>query len=344
MLGNGFDLNLGLKTSYQDFYNYYLDVTPTDSVQEEKHVVINKFKEAIRSNISDWADLELALGKYTEKLKNPDDLHSIYYDLITQLTVYLRKEDELFNSKTFASSTPSRLIKEFLDPASFLRTAFKQNFSEFQRQFVSSVREYRTISFNYTSSFHKLLWRTMPSRANGAGQIVETLNNKKHIIYEPFHLHGNLTQGIFLGVDNIKQISNLDFRASVEVNERMLKPICNREEGFGQDNNCKKALKEANVVCIFGLSLGKTDYTWWSLLKAKLLRENCHLIIFWREEESPIPIMGEMGSLKRKILKRFLSEEEVDKVSDKVSICRNSDFFKLSIEEEVSRGLKLQNF
>lgn len=62
IIGNGFDLNLDLKTSYNDFYKYYETV-------ESKNPNVQKLKEHISKTYDSWADLELALGDYTQHLK-----------------------------------------------------------------------------------------------------------------------------------------------------------------------------------------------------------------------------------------------------------------------------------
>ena len=67
LLGNGFDVSLGIKSSYGDFYKWYYD-KPSDI----KHIqdFRNAIKEDILRDIPDdektWADFELGLGKYTE--------------------------------------------------------------------------------------------------------------------------------------------------------------------------------------------------------------------------------------------------------------------------------------
>ena len=59
IIGNGFDINQGLKTSYKDFYrDYYLK-------QDSSESVIDELKSAISGDIENWSDLELAIGKYT---------------------------------------------------------------------------------------------------------------------------------------------------------------------------------------------------------------------------------------------------------------------------------------
>jgi hypothetical protein len=62
-IGNGFDINLGMRTRYSDFYESYKSI---DSKSDD----VKKLKKEIAEGIVNWSDLELALGKYTENLKD----------------------------------------------------------------------------------------------------------------------------------------------------------------------------------------------------------------------------------------------------------------------------------
>ncbi len=70
LIGNGFDLNLGLKTSYQDFLDYYLKNTNNDTeiIKYFKNII----KEEQENDIDTWADAEIFLGKITEKFDDAD--------------------------------------------------------------------------------------------------------------------------------------------------------------------------------------------------------------------------------------------------------------------------------
>lgn len=53
ILGNGFDLNMGLLTSYSDFYKYYLQVDSPKST--------NLIKQEIGEKPRNWADFVFIL-------------------------------------------------------------------------------------------------------------------------------------------------------------------------------------------------------------------------------------------------------------------------------------------
>ena len=62
LIGNGFDVNAGLNTRYQDFYEYYIKKHPNDMLTK-----------AIGKDKKNWSDLELGVGKYTEQVKKEDE-------------------------------------------------------------------------------------------------------------------------------------------------------------------------------------------------------------------------------------------------------------------------------
>lgn len=54
LIGNGFDLNLGLNTRYSDFYEYYKNQRAKD-----ERPYIRSFLNDLASN-EDWSDFDLA--------------------------------------------------------------------------------------------------------------------------------------------------------------------------------------------------------------------------------------------------------------------------------------------
>lgn len=77
LLGNGFDIQCGLQTSYIHFYEYILKKKYSlDLSQEMDEKFVSKIDNMIYSeiykskdNIQTWADLEFQLGVFTKRLK-----------------------------------------------------------------------------------------------------------------------------------------------------------------------------------------------------------------------------------------------------------------------------------
>ena len=77
LLGNGFDIQCGLKTSYLDFYKYILkkkySIDLTKEIDKDPALKIDNiiYSEIYKSKdkIENWADLEFQLGVFTKRLK-----------------------------------------------------------------------------------------------------------------------------------------------------------------------------------------------------------------------------------------------------------------------------------
>jgi hypothetical protein len=90
IIGNGFDINLGLKTRYVDFYEYYKTI-PT------KSPIVKILKDNIGENFKNWSDLEKALGEYTENFNTIDEFIEVYEDIGDNLGDYLKEQEKDFD-------------------------------------------------------------------------------------------------------------------------------------------------------------------------------------------------------------------------------------------------------
>jgi len=93
ILGNGFDLNIGLNTSYLDFYSFYKNTPSSTSL-------IKKFKNEISADLENWSDLEKSFGEYTSKLNSKNEFFEVFYDVVDNLSEFIGQQqfDVLFNS------------------------------------------------------------------------------------------------------------------------------------------------------------------------------------------------------------------------------------------------------
>ena len=101
LVGNGFDVNLGIKTSYYNFYEWYLK-------QKNNSEIIKQFKQEIANEIKDknipesertWADFETGMGKYTSKFtpETVEDFLDCYEDAQESIVKYLKEQLDSFD-------------------------------------------------------------------------------------------------------------------------------------------------------------------------------------------------------------------------------------------------------
>ena len=94
LIGNGFDLNCGMRTAYKDIYPSYI-------AEHSSSNVISKFKQDISSNIETWSDFESAMARYAGNYDNENDFLECIYDFSAFATDYLTKQELKFKKYLF---------------------------------------------------------------------------------------------------------------------------------------------------------------------------------------------------------------------------------------------------
>ena len=88
IIGNGLDISLGMKTDYQNFYDYYMSQPTLDPV-------ILHLKESIKEGrYQTWADLEAGLGKYSGTISSDKDFLKCLSELKAYLGLYIKEKYE----------------------------------------------------------------------------------------------------------------------------------------------------------------------------------------------------------------------------------------------------------
>ena len=269
-IGNGLDVALGLKTRYPDFYDYYCSLE-----ESERNEDVIKLRKEISKNKEDWKDLECQLGKYTEKVSNSEDMEKICLDLNDSLRVYLLKEQAKVSSEDF---NRRRCIDRLSHPEDFLLNDDKVVFNG---SLNASNRYIDIITLNYTDTLEKVFF-------NGKNGISDSGNDsvgRRWEIGRIYHVHGTLSGSPLVGVDNISQIANKGFAENEDIREIMIKPEANSATKSGVDRRCRDLIGQADVLVLFGVSLGETDLTWWKAIGRHLKSSGAMVIIFYHDLE-----------------------------------------------------------
>ena len=137
-----------------------------------------------------------------------------------------------------------------------------------------------------------------------------------------------------LGVNDISQIVNEDFRENQDILETLVKPTCNQVQKHEIDTKCKRLISNANLICLFGSSIGDTDNVWWELIGQRLRESNCRLIIFYyTEDKTPRLMPQKQAIIGRSAIKLFaekakLNDEEIKRINDRIIVGVNTAIFK----------------
>ena len=201
LIGNGFDLNLGLKTKYDDFYNYYINnhTTSIKSVLKFKGEIETYIKSKSDNLNINWSDLEIALGKYTVELSSFEDLELIYQDLNINLRNYIKQQELSLNIQDNI-----KLKRDLIFPFNNLREIDKSYVQTYISRFKKEDFNIDIITFNYTNSFEKIIGNKKVNHL----KVGYNHRGKPCWLNSILHIHGNIDDNIIFGVNDVSQLEN----------------------------------------------------------------------------------------------------------------------------------------
>lgn len=344
LIGNGFDIRMGLASSYKAAVKKYVSI-PSDDPD------ICAFKSRMVNDCEYWSDFELAMGKYTREFDS--DKQSVYIkcinDFNVELTNYLMAEE-----KRISYELCNREIKSvFSDSIINFLTDFDYSQAHKSRIFsaISGIRDniyFRFISFNYTNILCNCLSATFKSSSMVSNHTVSGISYGHFVNNDVIYVHGKFPSQIILGVDNDAQILNKDWAKDRRFCNAIIKPKINQRAGRIDDAEAKKAIDNSCVICIFGMSLGETDVTWWDYIGKWLKKGEHRLIIFvYNPDVSntlPFPARFDIEDEYVDLFFRLsnIDGKEYDQLRDRIFVVINSKLFDINlvkISEEAQEEL-----
>lgn len=327
LVGNGFDLNLGLNTKYIDFYPYFIENSSDGNI----------IKGMLIEDDLKWSDLESKLGENTYQINenNVDKFLDDKYEMDNLLLDYLEKEQ-----RKFVIVNPSKLKKEMsrslTQYTNGLTTVEKESIKKTLSAYKHQEYMYRFISFNYTNTLDSIV-----SLYSSDEQVISyhpnnNGNRTKEILGEVFHIHGTTNEYPIIAVNDETQIKNEDLRKNSRFTNVFIKPRINNLLGEKKIENAKSIINQSHIICIFGMSLGVTDLMWWEELVTWLKSNSDNkLIIYWKEDKKELKRMHPMViNIKDDIKKMFFNlgkagrtEADYELIKNRIMIVFNTDIF-----------------
>ena len=327
LIGNGFDKNLGLHTGYQDFYKYYLKLP-----REDLPKIVSQFREDLDAAIEDWSDLELSLGRYLKRFHKEDipDIITLLDDLQDSLADYLDGQDV---NTTITETDKVKLKKDLIYPMSYLNEKDKMGASLIdQKKNEFFDKSIFVILFNYTKTFEKLF-------DCKEKKILKIEQQNEELVFAHLrieHIHGSTDRNMLLGINDPLQIENDEIRKDEDLQQAIVKPYMNENTGSLRAKRCKESIYSADLICIFGMSLGETDRLWWEHIIAALLKKpKLAIILFSRSNEINLRREYRTGKKKKEaIIEKFLSYSSLDatqknSIKERIYVCLGSKMLKL---------------
>ena len=348
LIGNGFDLGLGLKTGFEDFLKYYLTV-------ESRDEDIIDFKRAIKNDSIDlWADFEVSFGKYSMYFDkdNFSTLIKIYENVLNEMNTYLKNEVKKIPwsiSDFYANKFKKWILLNDLISMGF-RPAISHAFELDTNYYKTDTINHNFLIYNYTKTFDKFL----DSITEKDG---ETLASTQYIKYDELrdriqkigkviHIHGELDKYLILGVNDETQLWFSDPLPD-KIEARMIKPIKNVRIGSMVEENGANIIDRSSIIVIYGMSMGKTDAIWWERIGEWLGKDVAKRIILFVYDPSidtrPVTAIDYLLEIEEQYRNELLETLNVpvdkwDLLKKKVIIIINSDFMQMKLAKDETKS------
>lgn len=330
LIGNGFDIGLGMKLRFSDFFPVYIRQA------EGKEKTLKDFAEEIDEHRAEWSYFEEQLGKYSSKftMDNKDVMREQVTDFSVQFTQYLSEEEKKLNfDDDKITSIMAKALVNFYS-LNNLAKGSHEAVTETMKKNPSHSRIYNFLSFNYTECLEKCL-------AHFSERIVQQRNvagiEVKDCIGEILHIHGKVNECPIMGVNDKSQIENESLAEDEEFKSLFVKPEANFELKTQAERDGKQIIDNSDIICAYGMSLGKTDKLWWKKLIEWLNKDAKHqLVIFLYDEKCPAKTQFGVINRKRRTvntLKEYseYQADDFDKLQHRIHFAINKNIFEMPL-------------
>ena len=324
LIGNGFDVNCGMKTKYTDIYERYikeLSISP----------VINKFKKNISADYKTWCDFEMAMAEYAKNLNSETEFLECVRDFAEYMEKHLFAENDRVKKILEDKVVLNAVVKEMVESLKNFYTSISHNIDTImERRNATNFMGFRAISFNYTDVFDVLWEETFRDYQNDAPVI---------------HIHGILQDGPVLGVDNISQV-NTNYELTRKGKRGFIKPIFNSEYDEERVIEAKQRIKSAWTICVFGMSFGDSDLSWRNEIIEWLKENKQHHLFVYKYNFSNVKYytVAEKLDIEDDAKMQLLSEWGIkdEKLFDQIHIPCGKNIFNVEnvLKEEVLKRNK----
>lgn len=259
LIGNGFDRNLGLATTYAEFVKEYKK-TPAETK------VLQDFREYIKENEELWSAAEVALGLYTEQFAvgQAAAFSECHADICEELAKYLKKEQAKISYDYFVED----IQKAFSRINSVLQPFPTQEQAVLNGIYTNRRNEgivFQFICFNYTETLDRCV-EIAKKNPDTIGSHKYNNQPVKHSVGQLLHVHGTVDKEMVFGVNDDTQIARneiFDCDDGDLYKSLLIKQRANASYLENTDAKAAKILSDSHVIYVYGMSIGATDKLWW---------------------------------------------------------------------------------
>lgn len=333
LIGNGFDVGMGLRSKFSDYFPQYIK----ESANKTKS--LKDLSKRIEENQKEWSYFEKKLGEYTEEftLETQEVFKQQLRDFELGFIKYLREEE-----KTLVCD--QQKIKEIFGKA-FLNFYKDGNLTPGSEEAIivqykrynQDNRIYNFINFNYTDILEKCL-ESFPDRLISK----RTVNNFSYVdkLGQVVHIHGYKDKLPLMGVNDVSQIKNKELAEDKRFVRFIVKPLFNKANRTNYDKQAMNLISNSQIICIYGMALGETDKDWWKVVLTWLHNEgNRQLIIFSYDEKYDTSSQFDFLEKEDAVIDKFseyVAEEKinVETLRARIHIAIHKNIFEMNLRKK----------
>jgi hypothetical protein len=334
LVGNGFDISVGLKTRYKDVLSSYLEhhLQSYSQLPSSFDFII----QDINIDLETWSKFEEKLAAFTVKI-NQENIQA-YYDFLIDfrryLVEYLLSEEHKINFSLLNITELEPLKKLIISGYIYFSEKSQQIITKYFNPY-NNFPHYDFISFNYTRVLDECLkiirTKTGPLK-NGLASA-----NCPDISDEILHIHGTLDAEVIMGVDNKNQIVNPGFRDDSRFIRTIIKPEVNNALENLKTDKAYTLINKSNIIVLFGMSIGSTDSSYWEKIGEWIIRDPSHqLLIFYILDEGdkihPESKIANFDFIRDNFIRYAGNSDRINR--KQIHVCYEADMFTLNLVKE----------
>ena len=276
LIGNGFDIKLGLKTRYTDFYPVYIASNKDKDINDST----KRFVDLIDSNYETWAHFEMAFAKEVFGTRN--DVRDILYDFTSKFVDYLKVQEELCDY-----SDERNICNDFRN---FIMNGY-QKLERRDRQIIEGILnssdDYKNtvqfVNFNYTRTLSNIIYICEKVSGLYIGHRTNNGIRCETTLGRVLHIHGNIDDSVLIGIDSREQLENENLKNDDSIDKYCVKSSMNIDIGNTQlEKDFVNIINESDIIYAYGLSFGESDKSRWDVVARWLKSDQRHKLIIYK--------------------------------------------------------------
>ena len=309
IVGNGLDLQYGLKTRYKDFYEFQNKayISRKENEEEYSNLIYESLFSDKENNYENWSDFEYSIGQLTKdhdfissSIEMKEKFIDDFSEVVDDLREYLRLQQE--------QNLEEGIVIDFESTLNDLKNSLPVlNQSTIDKKFKENLYQHdivNILTLNYTNVLDRLYDRSGKSFVNK----LRTSDYNFHI-KSPIHAHGTVDICTVLGVSDETQISN---SFDEEQKESLVKNLVLKNYRENMDVKNSDIIKKSDIIILYGVSLGETDKYIWNQIAEKSISSSVPVIIYHYVPKFDPGNPTKVKRLYRKVEDKFIQNSGID--------------------------------